>query len=1076
MTDERDGRRQRRFAGEPQAMRSRGAASEAKASEPPRSVPGRTTLTASLDPAPASAPVDVARVLDAQLEIVGRQLAVLEAANQAGDHRASTAAACAIRAALRIAERVVATAGAERGDRAGALALRLAGARESARPALARAFTASREARREVVRGAGWAQWDREVAAWHAAQRGVAGAAGSDRPRGEPGPAANPQHATAARGVAGAGAPLPYLDQIQRSFGRHDVTGVRAHVGGAAAQAARALGATAYAAGDAVAFATAPDLHTAAHEAAHVVQQRAGVALEGGIGAAGDRHEQHADAVADRVVAGERAEPLLDAMIGASRGASAPGFAVQRKQDASAPGPWEQMFGAASTAVNKLGRVQAPKGRTLLQRPDPGSAPSVPAPLPFNTRVMVVRRSTQPSAAQRWCYVTAPDSGAAGFCEERYLAIDPPEPHAQLRRVEGKETLGKIARDVYGAHIKGSNDERLYVQGLYEANKDRAGVKLTPVSLSWFETAFRAGAEERTLEVYRGIEVLKGLSLWIPSNAFMQRLKASGAITTGSTELTKAWRAAAEVADDVIEAVTYASGFIVGLLEGAWSAIVDLFKGAAEMIEVVAKTLYHLVSGNPGRIKDMLMKWVDKMKSTWGRRGWIASEFMRKWNAPGGWDRGRFQGEVLGWVMMTVLIIIATLGSGAAASAGSLAGRFPQIAKLLKTVDAVGDITTYLGGALQGIRAAGKLPEAASNIVRGKLGTGAAPGTGTPGTGTPAAGTPAAGTPAKASDQVGSHSGSPRDSAPGTVAAGKASPGTHSASTPDAPARRNRGEPYGDPRVNPDEPHRYLEKHELVATSDLPFATTWKQAAKILKKDEGIQIGRKLSSAAEGHDVIARLARGDASALKQIGIDDVPRKFDTTGREWALIETRDGFVVVVGRYSKTKLPVAARKLAHSHPGTTPAHKLNADETPAIDLPVSSGGKTYAEILGDFTAAKRSGITPSALDVHAISDGGNHVIYTRYVHRGGGKIDNPKPGDTAAQVALHLSSAEVLRFNKRTREYWYRVKVNVKDANGKSLWDGELYAYWTSSDPRLSKIHDQRPAIADRSPSHGWQSP
>ena len=76
-----------------------------------------------------------------------------------------------------------------------------------------------------------------------------------------------------------------------------------AHVGGAATAANDAMGAEAYATGNHVAFRAAPDLHTAAHEAAHVVQQRAGVALKGGVGEAGDPYEQHADAVADAATA-----------------------------------------------------------------------------------------------------------------------------------------------------------------------------------------------------------------------------------------------------------------------------------------------------------------------------------------------------------------------------------------------------------------------------------------------------------------------------------------------------------------------------------------------------------------------------------------------------------------------------------------------------------------------------------------------------------------------------------------------------------------------------------------------------
>ncbi len=136
-------------------------------------------------------------------------------------------------------------------------------------------------------------------------------------------------HATAARGLSGPDAALPFLAQIQRAFGHHDISGIRAHVGGPAAAASAAMNARAYASGDAVAFASDPDLHTAAHEAAHVVQQRGGVRLAGGVGRSGDEYERNADAVADAVVRGENAAALLDRY--AHRGAGG-GPAVQ-KQD-----------------------------------------------------------------------------------------------------------------------------------------------------------------------------------------------------------------------------------------------------------------------------------------------------------------------------------------------------------------------------------------------------------------------------------------------------------------------------------------------------------------------------------------------------------------------------------------------------------------------------------------------------------------------------------------------------------------------------------------------------------------------
>jgi hypothetical protein len=118
----------------------------------------------------------------------------------------------------------------------------------------------------------------------------------------------------AEHGTAGSGNALPHLNTIQRAFGHHDVSHSRAHHGPRAAAAARSMGASAYTFGDQVAFTGTPNLHTAAHEAAHVVQQGAGVQLSGDVGKVGDVYERHADAVADLVVQDRSAEPLLNQM------------------------------------------------------------------------------------------------------------------------------------------------------------------------------------------------------------------------------------------------------------------------------------------------------------------------------------------------------------------------------------------------------------------------------------------------------------------------------------------------------------------------------------------------------------------------------------------------------------------------------------------------------------------------------------------------------------------------------------------------------------------------------------------
>lgn len=122
---------------------------------------------------------------------------------------------------------------------------------------------------------------------------------------------------------------MPHRTAIQTSFGKHDVSGIAAHTDNAAATGARQMGAEAFTRGDHVAFAGTPDLHVAAHEAAHAVQQRSGLDLPGGAGQKSDRHEQHAEAVANRVAQGCSSEDLLDSYT-VNRAKSAGNRPVQR--------------------------------------------------------------------------------------------------------------------------------------------------------------------------------------------------------------------------------------------------------------------------------------------------------------------------------------------------------------------------------------------------------------------------------------------------------------------------------------------------------------------------------------------------------------------------------------------------------------------------------------------------------------------------------------------------------------------------------------------------------------------------
>ncbi len=192
----------------------------------------------------------------------------------------------------------------------------------------------------------------------------------------------------AAAGVRGAGRGLPYFEEVQALLGDHDVSGVRAHVDSAASEAAQALGAEAYAMGDHIAFAANPDLFTVAHEVAHVVQQRAGVQLVGGVGQAGDAYEQQADRVATAVARGESAAGLVGPVGSAKTSASTP--AVQRKDSQGAVvAAWVKHIDDTHTRVGQIERGVGP----YLYR----DAAKMPAARARMLREWLLLQSSEPS-------------------------------------------------------------------------------------------------------------------------------------------------------------------------------------------------------------------------------------------------------------------------------------------------------------------------------------------------------------------------------------------------------------------------------------------------------------------------------------------------------------------------------------------------------------------------------------------------------------------------------------------------------------------------------------------------------
>lgn len=169
---------------------------------------------------------------------------------------------------------------------------------------------------------------------------------------------------------------LPFLERIQQSFGRHEIRRIQAHLGPQATASARAMHAAAYATGTHVVFAGTPDLHTVAHEAAHVVQQHSGVQLTGGVSGVGDYYEKHADAVADQVMVGHSSEDLLNQFTGEPQRAHLTQLTI-----AAARSPQKTVSSPTLSIIQRGGVASRARGPIASRGGGGGKRPNIPSNL-----------------------------------------------------------------------------------------------------------------------------------------------------------------------------------------------------------------------------------------------------------------------------------------------------------------------------------------------------------------------------------------------------------------------------------------------------------------------------------------------------------------------------------------------------------------------------------------------------------------------------------------------------------------------------------------------------------------------
>jgi hypothetical protein len=490
----------------------------------------------------------------------------------------------------------------------------------------------------------------------------------------------------------GGGQPLSASSRtmMEPRFGR-DFSGVRVHTDSRAAAAAKGLNAQAFTRGQDIYFGqgryqpgTPQGLQLLAHELTHTVQQdiEGSSIKKGGV---------------------QRAE-LIE------------GFTPEEVEEYGGDSTLDEDFsetglvptdGNGGTAIRKGGRIS--REQFLRRVPDPKKGDNVFVTLHFNDIVFVEEAG---GADNGWYKITT-GKGQQGWAPAVSVAVDPPEPNAELYKVKSGDTAIDLAGRWYGPPggwkrwwwpgSDDAGDARFYVNALAFANKGRAGMP-SPADLT-----------ER--DAWMKVHVIKDLTIWKPSKQFLQSLK--GKVSSGS--ITKeAWEEVKEVAKLVWDFAVYAAAFISGLVYGAGESIYDLFAGAVELVEMVWEIGKSLITGN----------FVSDAKDLWDSItsldvSALAEDFLKKWNADDPWDSGFFRGRVVGYVIMEIVMLVASDGiltaikwTGKFAKIGELIAKIPKVAKVAEEVGKAAKLPEKAKNFLK-VRYAGKLGKAGAKILEG---------------------------------------------------------------------------------------------------------------------------------------------------------------------------------------------------------------------------------------------------------------------------------------------------------------------------------------------------------------------
>ncbi|MDJ0509390.1 MAG: DUF4157 domain-containing protein [Crocosphaera sp.] len=301
-------------------------------------------------------------------------------------------------------------------------------------------------------------------------------------------------------------------------------------------------------------------------------------------------------------------------------------------------------------------------------------------------------------------YFIIADTGAVGWINKNFVALDPPDPRARLHHIT-ESNLTTILKNEYVDKslwtLSTGNDYTTLAAAVVVANEGRIGV-----DVDW-EKAQKYKEEEAPLykrwfdpwmidnfAIYQGSEILKGHNIWLPSPDYVRILQSSGVIGSRPGWINKAV--------DIGKGI---AGFTAGIISGIFGSLWDTLTGLWELGKGIVSTIKGALDGSLFESIKSIYDTVDNMNwesfknmvdevITMGKNAF--NNFYDQWegkNAPGNeYKKWHFRGYTIGAIALEVVLAIftggATLGAKVLAKIGDY---FPQLMgvlnKLLKVAD-----------------------------------------------------------------------------------------------------------------------------------------------------------------------------------------------------------------------------------------------------------------------------------------------------------------------------------------------------------------------------------------------------